>query len=75
MNPAEEEAANKEPTERPSVGAVAGSVDKLNEQLPVSAEDLLCPSRHQLKAGGFARTSFDDQSSPRPRECAAKVNF
>ena len=50
MNPAEEEAANKERTERPSAGAVAGSVDKLNEQLRVSAEDLLRPS-HQPKAG------------------------
>src|SRR5262249_10383096 len=49
MNPVEEEAANKEPTERPSAGAVAGSVDKLNEQLRVSAEDLLRPS-HQPKA-------------------------
>ena len=50
MNPAEEEAANKERTERPSAGAVAGSVDKLNEQLRVSGEDLLRPS-HQPKAG------------------------
>src|SRR5262249_22731333 len=50
MNAAEEEAADKERTERPSAGAVAGSVDKLNEQLPVSAEDLLRPS-HQPKAG------------------------
>ena len=50
MNPAEEEAANKERTERPSAGAVAGSVDKLNEQLRVSAENLLRPS-HQPKAG------------------------
>src|SRR5262249_55058034 len=50
MNPAEEEAANKERTERPSAGAVAGSVDKLNEQLRVSAEDLLRPS-YQPKAG------------------------
>src|SRR5262252_4403118 len=50
MNPAEEEAANKERTERPSAGAVAGSVDKLNEQLRVSAEDLLRAS-HQPKAG------------------------
>src|SRR5215472_12520687 len=50
MNPAEEEAANKERTERPSAGAVAGSVDKLNEQLPVSAEHSLHPS-HQPKAG------------------------
>ena len=48
MNPAE--AANKEPTERPSASAVAGSVDKLNEQLPVSAEHSLHPS-HQPKAG------------------------
>src|SRR6516165_520040 len=37
-------------SERPSAGAVAGSVDKLNEQLRVSAEDLLRPS-HQPKAG------------------------
>src|SRR5215471_2652594 len=51
MNAAEEEAADKERAERPSAGAVAGSVDKLNEQLPVSAEDLLRPSRHQPKAG------------------------
>src|SRR5215467_8824734 len=50
MNPAEEEAANKERTERPSAGAVAGSVDKLNEQLRVSAEHLLRPSQ-QPKAG------------------------
>ena len=50
MNPAEEEAANKEPTERPLADAVAGSVDKLNEQLRVSGEDLLRPS-HQPKAG------------------------
>ena len=46
MNPAEEEGANKERTERPSAGAVAGSVDKLNEQLRVSGEDLLRPSHH-----------------------------
>src|SRR6516225_9911503 len=50
MNPAEEEGANKERTERPSAGAVAGSVDKLNEQLRVSGEDLLRPS-HQPKTG------------------------
>src|SRR5215471_6330114 len=50
MNPAEEEAANKEPTERPSADAVARSVDKLDEQLRVSAEDLL-RSSHQPKAG------------------------
>jgi hypothetical protein len=48
MNPAE--AANKEPTERPSASAVAGSVHELNEQLPVSAGHSLHPS-HQPKAG------------------------
>ena len=60
MNPAEEEAANKEP-ERPSAGAVAGSVDKLNEQLRVSADGLF---RRELlmriaDAGGGLDGRFD----------------
>ena len=44
MNPADETAAKIEPTERTSTGAVAGSIDKLNEQLRVSVEALLYPS-------------------------------
>jgi hypothetical protein len=44
MDPADEMAAKIEPTERPSVGAVAGSIDKLDEQLRVSVEALLHPS-------------------------------
>jgi hypothetical protein len=50
MNPADEEAAKIEPTERQLARAVANSDDKLDEQLRVSAEDLLRPS-HQPKAG------------------------
>jgi hypothetical protein len=50
MNPADEEAAKIEPTERQLARAVASSDDKLDEQLRVSAEDLLRPS-HQPKAG------------------------
>jgi hypothetical protein len=49
MNPADEEAAKIEPTERQLAHAVASSDDKLDEQLRVSAEDLLRPS-HQPKA-------------------------
>jgi hypothetical protein len=37
-------AAKIEPAERPSAGAVAGSIDKLDEQLRVSVEALLHPS-------------------------------
>ena len=44
MNPADEEVAKREPTERPSPGAVAGSDDRLDEQLRVSVEALLHPS-------------------------------
>jgi hypothetical protein len=44
MNPAVDEAAKLVPTERPSAGAGAGSVDKLDEQLSVSVEALLHPS-------------------------------
>jgi hypothetical protein len=44
MNPADEMAAKIEPTERPSARAVAGSIDKLDEQLRVSVEALLHPS-------------------------------
>ena len=44
MSPADETAAKIEPTERTSTGAVAGSIDKLNEQLRVSVEALLHPS-------------------------------
>jgi hypothetical protein len=44
MNPADEMAAKIEPAERPSAGAVAGSIDKLDEQLRVSVEALLHPS-------------------------------
>jgi hypothetical protein len=43
MNPADGMAAKIEPTERPSAG-VAGSIDKLDEQLRVSVEALLHPS-------------------------------
>jgi hypothetical protein len=50
MNPADEDAAQLVPTEDQSAGAVASSDDKLDEQLRVSAEDLLRPS-HQPKAG------------------------
>ena len=44
MNPADEEAIKREPTEPPSPGAVAGSYDRLDEQLRVSVEALLHPS-------------------------------
>ena len=44
MGPADEMAAKIEPTERPLAGAVAGSIDKLDEQLRVSVEALLHPS-------------------------------
>ncbi len=44
MSPADKMAAKIERTERPSAGAVAGSIDKLNEQLRVSVEALLHPS-------------------------------
>ena len=75
MNPADEDAANKEPTERPSAGAVAGSVDKINEQLRVSAEDLLRPS-HQPKTGedlhellSVIRHRLDHESSRQKSIC------
>jgi hypothetical protein len=41
MNPADEAASKIVPTERPSSGAAAGSIDKLDEQLRVSVEALL----------------------------------
>jgi hypothetical protein len=44
MNPAGEMAAKIGPTERQSVGAAAGAIDKLDEQLRVSVEALLHPS-------------------------------
>jgi hypothetical protein len=44
MNPADEMAAKREPTERQLTGAVPGSIDKLDEQLRVSVETLLHPS-------------------------------
>jgi hypothetical protein len=44
MSPADEEAGKIVPTERPLAGAVAGSIDKLDEQLRVSVEALLHPS-------------------------------
>jgi hypothetical protein len=44
MNPADEMAAKIEPTERPSAGAAARSIDKLDDQLRVSVEALLHPS-------------------------------
>ena len=44
MDPADEMAAKIEPTEHQSAGAVAGSIDKLDEQLRVSVEALLHPS-------------------------------
>ena len=44
MDPADEMAAKIEPTEHQSPGAVAGSTDKLDEQLRVSVEALLHPS-------------------------------
>jgi hypothetical protein len=44
MNPADEEAAKIVPTERPSSGSAAGSIDQLDEQLRVSVEALLHPS-------------------------------
>lgn len=43
MNPADKMAAKIKPTERPTAG-VAGSIDKLDEQLRVSVEALLHPS-------------------------------
>ena len=43
MNPADELTAKIEPTERPSAGAMASSIDKLDEQLRVSVEALLHP--------------------------------
>src|SRR5947207_6531455 len=44
MNPADKTADKIEPTERPSANAVAGPIDKLDEQLRVSVEALLHPS-------------------------------
>jgi hypothetical protein len=44
MDPADEMAAKIEPIEHRSAGAVAGSLDKLDEQLRVSLEALLNPS-------------------------------
>jgi hypothetical protein len=44
MDPADEMAAKVEPTEHQSAGAVAGSIDELEEQLRVSVEALLHPS-------------------------------
>jgi hypothetical protein len=44
MNPAGEMAAKIGPTERQSVGAAAGVIDRLDEQLRVSVEALLHPS-------------------------------
>ena len=44
MDPADEMAVKIVPTERPTGGAVAGSIDKLDEQLRVSVEALLHPS-------------------------------
>jgi hypothetical protein len=41
MSPAEQEAAKLLPTGRPSPGAAAGSIDKLDEQLRVSVDALL----------------------------------
>src|SRR5262249_27356145 len=41
MNPADEEAVKIVPTERPSSGAAAGSIDQLEEKLRVSVEALL----------------------------------
>jgi len=41
MNPAGEEAVKTTPTECPSAGAAAGSIDKLDEQLRVSVDALL----------------------------------
>ena len=41
MNPGDEEAVKIVPTERPSSGAAAGSIDQLDEQLRVSVEALL----------------------------------
>src|SRR6516165_6719353 len=44
MDPADEMAVKVVPAERPAGGAVAGSIDKLDEQLRVSVEALLHPS-------------------------------
>jgi hypothetical protein len=44
MNPADEVAVKKVPTEGPSAGAAPGSIDKLDAQLRVSVETLLHPS-------------------------------
>lgn len=46
MNPADETATNKEPTERPSAGAVAGSNDQLEQQLRATLKEL---QRNQSK--------------------------
>ena len=44
MDPADEMAVKVVPAERPAGGVVAGSIDKLDEQLRVSVEALLHPS-------------------------------
>ena len=44
MNPADEEAAKIVPTEWPSSGAVAGSIDKFAEQVRGSFDALVHPS-------------------------------
>jgi len=44
MDPTDEMAVKVVPAERPAGGAVAGSIDKLDEQLRVSVEALLHPS-------------------------------
>ena len=44
MNPADEMAAKIEPIEPQSASTVAGSINKLDEQLRVSVETLLHPS-------------------------------
>ena len=53
MDPADEMAAKIEPTEHQSAGAVAGSIDKLDEQLRVSVQALLHPSPPAETCGGI----------------------
>jgi hypothetical protein len=71
MNPADEEAAKIVPTERPTSGAAADSIDKLDEQVRVSVEALLHPSPPQKPVvelddllSGIAH-HLDDEASER----------
>jgi hypothetical protein len=76
MDPADEMAAKIEPTEHQSAGAVAGSIDKLDEQLPFFRGSLITSTtrlrserpfiggRHcDYRCGAAARASGQEWSS------------